>query len=179
MEQMPSNSFGPRNQVLQVGLSNAPVTAEFHLPPEQPQTPTPPPPCANIPFSRDSDFVERGEILDQVDKRCSEPAARVALVGLCGVGKLQLAIEYAHRIAAKQADTWVFWVHAGTEARVLEGFWAIADAVKLPGRNRPKENIPQLVYHWNQVLVHALERHIARSQLSTAVCLEESVCGLD
>ncbi|KAB5581160.1 hypothetical protein GE09DRAFT_464613 [Coniochaeta sp. 2T2.1] len=66
------------------------------------ETPTPPPPCANIPFFRDSDFVERGEILDQVDKRCSEPAARVALVGLGGVGKSRLAIEYAHRIAAKQ-----------------------------------------------------------------------------
>jgi hypothetical protein len=109
---------------------------------------TPPPPFATIPFSRDPDFVNRGDILDQIDKRCSEPAARVALVGLGGVGKSQLAIEYAHRIAAKQPDTWVFWVHAGTQARVEEGFRAIADAIKLLGRNQPKANIPQLVYGW-------------------------------
>jgi tetratricopeptide (TPR) repeat protein len=69
-------------------------------------------------------------------------------VGLGGVGKSQLAIEYAHRIREGQPDTWVFWVHAGTQARVEEGFRTIADTVKLPGRNQPKANIPQLVYSW-------------------------------
>ncbi|KAK4159493.1 kinesin light chain [Cladorrhinum sp. PSN259] len=146
MTQMPSASFGPGNQGLQVGQSYAPINAEFHLPPERPETP--PQPFATIPFSRDPDFVNRGDILDQIDKRCSEPAARVALVGLGGVGKSQLAIEFAHRIAAGQPGTWVFWVHAGTQARVEEGFRTIADTVKLPGRNRPKANIPQLVYGW-------------------------------
>ncbi|KAK3898738.1 P-loop containing nucleoside triphosphate hydrolase protein [Staphylotrichum tortipilum] len=109
---------------------------------------TPPAPFATIPFSRDPDFVNRGDILDQIGQRCSEPAARVALVGLGGVGKSQLAIEFAHRVAAWQPDTWVFWVHAGTQARVEEGFRMIADAIKLPGRNQPKADIPQLVYSW-------------------------------
>ncbi|KAK3946627.1 P-loop containing nucleoside triphosphate hydrolase protein [Pseudoneurospora amorphoporcata] len=103
---------------------------------------------ATIPFSRDPDFVNRENILDQIDQRCSEPAGRVALVGLGGVGKSQLAIEYAHRTAAKEPDRWVFWVHAGTQARVEEGFKAIADAVKLPGRRQPKADVPQLVYSW-------------------------------
>ena len=69
-------------------------------------------------------------------------------MGLGGVGKSQLAIEYAYQIAARQSDTWVFWVHAGTQARVEEGFRTIADAVKLPGLNQPKANILQLVYSW-------------------------------
>ncbi|KAK3947691.1 hypothetical protein QBC32DRAFT_318570 [Pseudoneurospora amorphoporcata] len=103
---------------------------------------------ATIPFSRNPDFVNRENILDQIDQRCSEPAGRVALVGLGGVGKSQLAIEYAHRTAAKEPDRWVFWVHAGTQARVEEGFKAIADAVKLPGRRQPKADVPQLVYSW-------------------------------
>ena len=72
----------------------------------------------------------------------------MALVGLGGVGKSQLAIEYAHRVVAGRADTWVFWVHAGTQARVEEGFRTIADTVKLHGRNQLKANIPQLVYGW-------------------------------
>ncbi|KAB5515657.1 hypothetical protein GE09DRAFT_1179411 [Coniochaeta sp. 2T2.1] len=75
---------------LQVGQSYGPINAEFHLPPETP------PRVFAIPFSRDPDFVNCGDILDQVDRRCSEPAARVALVGLGGVGKSQLVIEYAH-----------------------------------------------------------------------------------
>ena len=64
------------------------------------------------------------------------------------MGKSQLAIEYAHRIAVEQPDTWVFWVHAGTQARVEEGFRMIADAVKLAGHNQPKADIPQLAYSW-------------------------------
>ncbi|KAK3347571.1 LOW QUALITY PROTEIN: Tetratricopeptide repeat-domain-containing protein [Neurospora tetraspora] len=138
MAQIPSASFGPLNQGLQVGQSYAPIN--FHLPPERLETP--PPPFATIPFSRDPDFVDRGDILDQIDQRCSEPAGRVALVGL---GGSQLAIEYAHRTAAKEPDRWVFWVHAGTQARVEEGLKAIADAVKLPGRRQPKAD---LVYSW-------------------------------
>ncbi|KAK4205945.1 P-loop containing nucleoside triphosphate hydrolase protein, partial [Rhypophila decipiens] len=101
-----------------------------------------------IPFSRDPDFVNRGDILDRIHVRCSEPAGRVALVGLGGVGKSQLAIECAYRVAAEQTDKWIFWIHAGTQARVEEGFRTIADAVKLPGRNQPKADIPQLVYSW-------------------------------
>jgi hypothetical protein len=42
----------------------------------------------------------------------------------------------------------VFWVHAGTQARIEEGFRTIADTVKLPGRNQPKADILQLVYSW-------------------------------
>jgi len=62
--------------------------------------------------------------------------------------KSQLAIEYAHRVAAEQTDKWIFWVHAATQARVEEGFQAIADAVKLPGRKQPKADILQLVSSW-------------------------------
>ncbi|KAK4243178.1 kinesin light chain, partial [Corynascus novoguineensis] len=143
---MQSTFFGPGNQGQQVGQNYGTISAEFHLPPERAETP--PAPFATIPFSRDPDFVDRGDVLDQLRRRCSEPAARVALVGLGGVGKSQLAIEFAHKIAEGQPDTWVFWVHAGTQARVEEGFRIIADAVKLAGRNQPKANIPQLVHSW-------------------------------
>ncbi|KAK3364216.1 P-loop containing nucleoside triphosphate hydrolase protein, partial [Lasiosphaeria hispida] len=143
---MDSVSFGSGNQGQQIAHNSGIINAAFHLPPERPETP--PQPFAIIPFFRDPDFVNRGDILDQIDQRCSKPAARVALVGLGGVGKSQLAIEFAHRIAAGHPDKWVFWVHAGTQARVDEGFGTIADAVKLPGRNQPKADIPQLVYSW-------------------------------
>ncbi|KAL8364903.1 hypothetical protein RB595_003946 [Gaeumannomyces hyphopodioides] len=107
-----------------------------------------PQPFTTIPFSRDPDFVNRGDILDQLRQRCSEPAGRMALVGLGGIGKSQLAIEFAYRTAEETPNKWIFWIHAGTQARVEEGFQAIADVVKLPGRNQPKADVLQLVYGW-------------------------------
>ncbi|KAJ6785588.1 hypothetical protein PWT90_00460 [Aphanocladium album] len=132
-----------------IHVGNSSVTHVHHYaeaPEEQPETP--PAPFSLIPFSRDPDFIARSEILDQIATHCSQPAGRAALVGLGGVGKSQLAIEYSHQTAEKQNGAWVFWVHAGTRARVEEGFRAIADAVKLPGRHKPKADIPQLLSTW-------------------------------
>jgi hypothetical protein len=47
---------------------------------------TPPNPSIVIPFSRDTDFVERGIILDQIHQKCAVLGSRTALVGLGGVG---------------------------------------------------------------------------------------------
>ncbi len=109
---------------------------------------TPPQPFALFPFCPDPDFVDRGDLLDQISRKCTEPPYRVALVGFGGVGKSQLAIELAHGIGKGPASPWVFWVHAGTRTRVEEGLRTIADAVKLVGRNQPEADIPQLVYNW-------------------------------
>ncbi|CAH0053945.1 unnamed protein product [Clonostachys solani] len=139
-------SNGDQNLGIQVVQNNAPINAEIHVPLEPlEQTPQP---FASIPFRPDCAFVDRGDILSQIHTRCSEPASRVALVGLGGVGKSQLAIEFAHRIKEASTDTWVFWVHAATPARIVEGFKGIADNVKLRGRNQPKADILQLVYNW-------------------------------
>ncbi|KAK4653373.1 LOW QUALITY PROTEIN: hypothetical protein QC762_0082910 [Podospora pseudocomata] len=138
-----SYRFGDYNNGSQVGTNRGTIYNTFPQAPERSETP--PRPFATIPFSRDPDFVNRGDILEQIDRRCSEPAARVALVGLGGIGKSQLAIEFAHRITEKQPDIWVFWVHAGMYERVEDGFRTIANTVKLAGRNEPKANIPQLL----------------------------------
>ncbi|KAH7418642.1 P-loop containing nucleoside triphosphate hydrolase protein [Cadophora sp. MPI-SDFR-AT-0126] len=114
-------------------------------PAERPETP--PNPSIVIPFSRDADFVERG-ILDQIHQKCAVSGSRTALVGLGGVGKSQLAIEYAYRTRDRSPETWVFWVHASNAARFEQSFRDVADRVKIPGRQNPTANIFQLVYDW-------------------------------
>jgi hypothetical protein len=47
---------------------------------------TPLKPSSNVPFCRDEDFVDRGNILARIDERCSRPAGRAALVGFGGFG---------------------------------------------------------------------------------------------
>ncbi|XWW96109.1 hypothetical protein V2A60_004079 [Cordyceps javanica] len=131
-----------------IHVGNSSVThvhnyADTHDQPEEA-----PVPFSLMPFSRDPDFIARGDILDQIATHCGQAAGRAALVGLGGVGKSQLAIEYSYQARDEKKDAWIFWVHAGTRARVEEGFRAIADAVKLPGRYKPKADIPQLLYTW-------------------------------
>ncbi|KAF2464493.1 putative kinesin [Lindgomyces ingoldianus] len=139
-------SFGDANSGFQAGIINGPVNAEFHLPYERPETP--PAPTAVIPFSRDQQFVEPGTILKQIDQKCVVPGSRTALVGLGGVGKSQLAIEYAYRTRERSPNTWVFWVHASNAARFENSYRDIANFLKLPGRKNPKANIFQLVHDW-------------------------------
>jgi hypothetical protein len=101
MRQPPSASFGPLERGVQVGQNYGSISTTFPVPPGKTQTPfepsratltsserpeTPLQPSAAIPFCRDPDFVDRGDILDQIHQRCSEPAGRVALVGLGGIG---------------------------------------------------------------------------------------------
>ncbi|TQV93756.1 kinesin [Cordyceps javanica] len=131
-----------------IHVGNSSVThvhnyADTHDQPEEA-----PVPFSLMPFSRDPDFIARGDILDQIATHCGQAAGRAALVGLGGVGKSQLAIEYSYQTRDEKKDAWIFWVHAGTRARVEEGFRAIADAVKLPGRYKPKADIPQLLHTW-------------------------------
>ena len=108
----------------------------------------PPKPCSTVPFRRDRDFVDRGELLSQIDQQCSRQAGRAALVGLGGVGKSQLAIEYAHRTRERSPGTWVFWVHASNAARFEQGFRNIADVAKVPGREEPQADMLRLVHDW-------------------------------
>ncbi|KAG4433233.1 hypothetical protein IFR05_011287 [Cadophora sp. M221] len=89
------------------GIINGPVNTQFHYhaPPERPETP--PNSLIVIPFSRDADFVERATI-DQIHQKCAVSGSRIALVGLGGVGKSQLAIEYAYQTRDRSPETWVF-----------------------------------------------------------------------
>ncbi|KZM21778.1 ADP binding [Ascochyta rabiei] len=104
-------------------------------------------PLSTVPFKRDSDFVTR-DCLDAIRQLCAKPAARAALVGLGGVGKSQIAVEYAYQVQEQSPPPWIFWVHAGTQARFREGYRTIAEAIKMDGWNDQDVNYMRLVRTW-------------------------------
>lgn len=106
-----------------------------------------PRPSSTVPFRRDPGFIDRG-YLDQIHEKCSEPASRTALVGLGGIGKSQLAIEYSYQIRENDPSIWVFWIFGGSASRFEEGYRTIADRVKIPRRDEPGVDVIPLVNAW-------------------------------
>jgi len=105
-------------------------------------------PFSTVPFAPDPDFVDRPELLSWVHDKCGRPGGRAALVGLGGIGKSQLAIQYAHDVRSAAPHKFVFWVHAGTRARFEHAYREIADRLQLPGRNDTKLDVLKLVSDW-------------------------------
>ncbi|KAJ5810431.1 uncharacterized protein N7503_002649 [Penicillium pulvis] len=137
-------NFGDKNSGYQVGINEGVIN--FSAEQLEPR----PEPLSTVPFPHDPDFVSRIAILDQIREKASVPGSRIALFGLGGVGKTQLAIEYAHQLRQQSAETWVFWIHASNTARCEESLRGLADRVKIPGRQVHNVNIFQLVGNWLQ-----------------------------
>lgn len=80
-------------------------------------------------------------------RRCYSIASGAGIV-LIFRSKSQLAIHYAHSIRDESPQTFVFWVHASTQARFKDAYKDLADQLELPGRNDPKANVLRLVGDW-------------------------------
>ncbi|KAF2175506.1 TPR-like protein [Zopfia rhizophila CBS 207.26] len=102
---------------------------------------------STVPFRRDGDFISR-ESLTTIHQICARPVTRAALVGLGGVGKSQIAIEYAYQVRDESPTTWAFWVHGGTRARFEEGYRRIAEATRMDGWDNPKADVLRRVRSW-------------------------------
>ncbi|KAF4999625.1 hypothetical protein FGRMN_2373 [Fusarium graminum] len=103
-----------------------------------------------VPFTPDPDFVHRPTIEKWMQDQYNKPSQRMALVGMGGFGKSQLAIQFAHRVYADKPGTSVFWVHGGSKATFEESYRAIADVLALPRRHEQDINVLALVRDWLQ-----------------------------
>ncbi|CAI7629154.1 unnamed protein product [Penicillium viridicatum] len=139
---MTQTIFNGPNDGFQIGVNNGSI----NMAPERPETPTKP--LSTVPFVQDQDFVSRDVLLRQIREKSLVPGSRIALVGLGGVGKSQLAIEYSHQIRSQSPGTWVFWVHGSNESRFEQSLRQIADQVKILGRQDPQADIFKLVENW-------------------------------
>ncbi|MCJ1252082.1 hypothetical protein MMC30_009320 [Trapelia coarctata] len=96
-----------------------------------------------VPFERDSRFVGRRTVLDEVELKFRNQR-RVALAGLGGVGKSQLAIEYCYMYRERNPKASVFWLH-GSADRFLQAYREIARKMDIPLVNG---DVLDLVTEW-------------------------------
>jgi tetratricopeptide (TPR) repeat protein len=98
----------------------------------------------NIPYPRNSVFTGREEILTHlVDTLKAGQATALsqpqALSGLGGVGKTQVAVEYAYQ--RHQDYQAVFWTGASTRESLVSGYITIAGLLNLPEKDEQDQTI--------------------------------------
>ncbi|KAK4207469.1 hypothetical protein QBC37DRAFT_444461 [Rhypophila decipiens] len=103
-----------------------------------------------VPFSRNEAVIGRRAIFEILQSFHIESSSqnRLALFGLGGVGKTQLALEYVYRLKQSRQDISIFWIHASNAERFRDAFMSIAEANQIPGYDDCKANVFLLVKQW-------------------------------
>lgn len=131
----------PRKEVLSPLSSSPPDSAAA----ASPVSNAPPRSGRLLPFSRNACFVGRDDSLVQIRRTflSSGPRASViALTGMRGVGKTQLAIEYAYRNAEDQKHyERVLWVRADAEELLRSEFAGLATLLDIEEKARAEPEL--------------------------------------
>src|SRR5438874_641070 len=119
---------------------------------EHPTFPGALPAVWNIPYPRNPYFTGREEVLRRLAASLRAGATvgisqPQAVSGLGGVGKTQLALEYAYRYY--QDYEAVLWMRADTQEALISGFVTFAALLQLPEQEeRDQLKLVQAVKHW-------------------------------
>lgn len=105
-------------------------------------------------YQKNPHFIGRTDLLQTLrDKLCHEKPQefnhRVALFGMGGVGKTQVAIEYVVRY--KHEYNAVFWISASDLASLLLGFQEIANVTNCVDPNSDATSLASEVLKWLNV----------------------------
>lgn len=117
---------------------------------KQPRFPEALPPIWNVPHNRNPNFTGRESLL--TDLRTSltsgqSAALTQAISGLGGVGKTQLAVEYAYRHAAEYEVVW--WVRSEEPATLASDYGGLAQELGLPEKGEKDQQVTvQAVRRW-------------------------------
>ncbi|KAK9857679.1 hypothetical protein MYU51_019821 [Penicillium brevicompactum] len=101
----------------------------------------------NIPFQANERFVDRENEISQLEELLfsESPCYRVAITGLGGIGKTQIALQLAHRTYREREGYAVFWIQATSIESVQKSYAEIARKLKLPGWDDENSDVKTLL----------------------------------
>ncbi|KAH7140649.1 P-loop containing nucleoside triphosphate hydrolase protein, partial [Dactylonectria macrodidyma] len=109
-----------------------------------------------VPYARNEFFVGRSSTLKQLNSWIGSPVEnrergihkRAALHGLGGIGKTQVAIEWAYEKRQGGEHLSIFWIHSSTAERFTEAYTSIAREFQIPGHSCGGPELLRLVKEW-------------------------------
>jgi len=105
-----------------------------------------------VPYRRNPFFVGREDMLNQmhddlVRHDSTQEVLPQVLSGLGGIGKTQLAIEYAYRY--REEYDWVFWLRADTRGTLIADITSLLDRLSLAkGGEQDQHTVMFSLKHW-------------------------------
>lgn len=117
---------------------NAPKFPAKKSPEHKPRFPGMLPKIWNVPFNRNPNFTGRKEILDHLHVALRSGTNTVltqSITGLGGVGKTQLAVEYAYQFANEYDLVW--WVRSEDNITLIADFSYLSDLIQLEQGESP------------------------------------------
>lgn len=84
-----------------------------------------------LPFARNPRFVGRQQEIDHLESLIfhGSPPTKVAIYGLGGIGKTQIALELAYRLREKVPECSIFWIPCISHESVEQAYLSIASAL--------------------------------------------------
>ncbi|KAL2836120.1 hypothetical protein BJX68DRAFT_273615 [Aspergillus pseudodeflectus] len=101
----------------------------------------------NIPLPKNEGFVGRGEQLSQLEELLFSPGCqhKAAVTGLGGVGKTQIALEFACRTQQTRPECSIYWIPATNFETLQRTYFHIAQQLRLPGLEEEGADAKKLV----------------------------------
>ncbi|CAH0003652.1 unnamed protein product [Clonostachys byssicola] len=91
-------------------------------------------PIYYLPFTANKKFTGRESVLQAIQGKLfsDPPCQRIALDGLGGVGKTQVALQFAHWMKANQPTYSVFWIPVLSEASFEQAYMEVGKLLSVP-----------------------------------------------